>query len=115
MYAGAEREGEAVLLRSLRNADYFECACKNDEHTLRFWLDDWDADWPPELYAHVFLIGDRFFKRLWQAVLFTFGHKSKYGHFDEWILDEDDADRLIDMINEFKKTRSKWKNSQKRG
>lgn len=104
-----------MILKSLRNADYFECACKNDEHTLRFWLDDWDDGYPPELYAHVFLIGDRFFKRLWQAVLFIFGHKSRFGHFDEWILDEDDADRMIALLKDFKTNRKNWRKNQKRG
>ena len=61
------------------------CACTSDEHTLRLMHfkarpetgDDYD-----EMYWSVYLRKWPWYKRLWIAVRYIFGHRSKYGDFD---------------------------------
>lgn len=79
----------------------FECHCHSPEHLLRFYLEE-EGNREKYLYASVFLNEDRFFKRLWQGLKYIFGYKCKYGHFDEFILNPEDADRFIDMLKKFK-------------
>lgn len=82
----------------LDGTHYFDCTCGSNEHTLKFTLEKEDG----ELYTSVFLNQYRgFFKRLWIGIKYVFGYKCEYGHWDCWILDRDDAERLRDMCNEF--------------
>ncbi len=70
----------------------------SNEHVLRFELDDHD------LYTSVFLCQYRsFFKRVWVAVKYVFGYKCKHGHWDCTMLRPEDADRLIGMLNDYKR------------
>ena len=75
---------------------YFECDCHSSEHTLRFAWDDEDNS----IYTTVFLSQyHRFFKRVWMALKYMFGHQSRYGHFDCFIMQPEDAERLKQMLN----------------
>lgn len=61
------------------NYTYIECDCHSDEHVLRFAYDPVDHD----VYLSVFLNHwEPWYKRVWNAVRYVFGYKSKYGHFD---------------------------------
>lgn len=76
--------------------EYFECACFSPEHTLRFVWDEEDN----EIYTEVFLYQyHNFFKRIWMALKYVFGYKCKYGHWDCFILQTKDAQRLKDLLN----------------
>jgi hypothetical protein len=76
---------------------FFECQCGDDEHTLRFVLNKDDQ----EIYAHVYLNQyHNVFGRIWAALKYIFGYKCKYGHWGEWILREEDAQRLRGMVTE---------------
>jgi hypothetical protein len=97
-------------------SEFFECSCYSDEHTLRIMLDD-DPDYP-ELYTSVFLNNYNtgflgFFKRVWIAIKYVFGYKSKYGHWDCFNLRRGDADRLIATVEKFKELceKSKFRNN----
>jgi hypothetical protein len=75
---------------------FFDCACHSPEHTLRFIWDDEDNEIYTEVYlCHYF----NFFKRLWVALKYVFGYKCKYGHWDCFILNNKDAQRLKDLLN----------------
>lgn len=83
----------------LNGTYFFECDCGSDEHILRFTLDTHDEH---VIYAHVFLNQHRnIFERIWIAIKYIFGYKCKYGHWDEWILREEDALRLKAMVEDF--------------
>jgi hypothetical protein len=85
---------------------FFECRCGTDEHTVRFVFDDDD---PPEVYLSIYLNQYRnIFKRIWVAVKYIFGYKCKYGHWDNWILDQNDANRMKGMLNQFIDAWDKW-------
>lgn len=83
--------------------EFFECVCGADEHTLRFKLDAYDPK-DVELYTSVFLNHYRsFFKRLWVAIKYLFGYKCRDGHWDCTMLKLEDADRLIKLLEEYKR------------
>lgn len=83
--------------------EYVECNCSCEYHTLRF---TWDPDPEcPEVYVSVFLnpyFG--FFRRLWLAIKYIFGFKSKYGHFDETVLMHDQLKQIRGLCDRFLQT-----------
>jgi hypothetical protein len=96
----------------LDSEEYFTCECGSDEHTLRFILDldehpvldRYGNPYPrmPELYTSVFLNhNDRWYHRLWRGIKYIFGYKCKYGHFDSFTMQEEDAKRLIFLVERF--------------
>lgn len=73
--------------------------CTSREHTLRFELDTEDC----EMFTSVFLNQYRnIFHRMWVAVKYVLGYKCKHGHWDCVIIGKDDADRLIEMLEEYR-------------
>jgi hypothetical protein len=78
---------------------YFDCACYSSEHTLKFTWDDEDN----EIYTEVFLRQYRnFFKRIWIAIKYIFGYKCRYGHWDCFVLQNKDAQRLKCLLDKLK-------------
>ena len=72
---------------------YFECVCGSDEHTIRFILDPENH----ELFLHVFLNEPNIFLRIWKGIKYIFGYKCRYGHWDEWVLENSDTQQLKEM------------------
>lgn len=92
--------------------EFFECVCTTDEHTIKFKLDTYGPD-NIELYTSVFLSQYHgFLGRLWIAIKYLFGYKCKYGHWDCTMLKLKDADRLIELLQQYKELSAKGK-SQK--
>lgn len=85
----------------LDGTHYFDCQCGSSEHTLRFIVDiESTPHGDPELYTEVYLNQyRRWYKRLWVAIKYLFGYHCRYGHWDCWILNPDDAQRLKDMCD----------------
>ena len=84
----------------LDGSHYFECACGSDEHTLKFILNKDDN----EIYTNIFLTqGEGFFGRAWVGIKYAFGYKSKYGHWDSFILKSKDAKRLRNLLDELER------------
>lgn len=79
--------------------EYFECRCHSPEHTLAFYLDEEE---PKMLYGVIFLNSGSFFTRICNSIKYIFGYKCKYGHFDEFIVDPENAQRLIDLLEKIK-------------
>lgn len=74
----------------------FICKCCNTEHQLIF---SYFTD-EKEVYVSVHLIPEyRIFRRIWNAIKYIFGHRSIYGHFDEFIFKPEDADKLQSIVN----------------
>jgi len=83
--------------------EFFECACHSDEHTLKFMYDP-DEN---ELFTSVFL--DQYhsiWKRIWIAIKYVFGYRSKYGYWDCFLLRPEDAPRLRSLIDRVIETAS---------
>ena len=78
--------------------ELFICQCDNTEHQLIFshFVDDEDHD----VYVSVHLTPEySIWKRIWMAIKYIFGYKCCYGHFDEFIFNPKDADKLQKVVN----------------
>lgn len=74
------------------------CKCENTEHQLVFTYFPDDED-DREIYVSVHLIPEsNIFKRIWHAIKYVFGHRSIYGHFDEFIFKQSDAHKLVKVL-----------------
>lgn len=83
--------------------DYFKkqtfiCGCHSNEHQISMLLDT-DND----LFFTVHLAPLPFFRRIKNAIKYIFGHRSVYGDFEEFILKIEDVDKMIEILQEFKK------------
>lgn len=121
-------------MTSKTKREHYDCTCFNEEHTMFCTLNsDFCPDYPPALDFSFFLqaypkyicipnmpfIINNIFNtfivvptfRIWTAIKYIFGYKSKYGHFDIFSLRVEDADRLITLIEEFKRLNKENKNA----
>jgi hypothetical protein len=79
------------------------------DHILRFSYEPEDR----ELFVTVHLAPLPFRKRVWNAIRYVFGRRSRYGDHDEVVVNDDDVFRLLelltrcgkDMIDDIKKSR----------
>ena len=82
------------------------CDCKSTEHLMVIHYDD-DPEWD-NVYMHIHLSPDGgFWTRLWRAIKYVFGHRSKYGDFDEFIFDPKDAHKFQKIATHLKKLKTK--------
>lgn len=79
--------------------ELFICQCHNTEHQL---IISYDKDWE-DVFLSVHLIPENnIFKRIWTGIKYIFGHRSRYGHFDEFIFKKSDATRLQKVVDYLK-------------
>lgn len=80
------------------NNEIFICECYNVEHQVVFrYLND-----EAIVYMSTHLVKMPFWERLWHGLRYIFGYRSRYGDFDEFIFNPNDAERL-EKIAEFLK------------
>lgn len=77
--------------------ELFVCECDNVKHQLVFsYFKDEQED---EVCMEVHLIPEyNIWKRIWNAVKYIFGYRSKYGHFDCFIFQKCDAPKLAKIL-----------------
>ena len=84
-----------------RNHDIV-CECFSDEHTLRlthFRASLERADAYDEIYWSLYLNPFPWYKRLWTAARYVFGHRSKFGDWDSGpSMNEGEIKRLRDFL-----------------
>jgi hypothetical protein len=81
---------------------YVTCDCMSDEHTLRFSFFPDGKDEYPQLYTSVYLNSyESWYRRVWTAVKYVFGHRSKYGDWDCTNIGRDEAIKLRDALDMF--------------
>ena len=74
--------------------EIFICQCCSLEHQLIFYKDEY------EVFCYPHLITYRgFWKRLWHGLKYAFGHKSRFGAFDQFIFEPDDLIKLKQFLN----------------
>lgn len=71
------------------------CECHNVEHQICIYKDEDDG----VAYVSVHLIPGTFFERLRNAIKYIFGHRSRYGDFDEFLFKKEHGDALISLGN----------------
>lgn len=78
----------------------FICDCNSLEHQFSFWYDEelnqlyfephlYDTTWP-------------WYKRFWGRLKYVFGYKSRFGAWDEVIINSKDAPKLIQYLEKIK-------------
>lgn len=87
------------------DTEYFTCACKTPEHTLRFVYFEEDDGSYADIEIEVMLqtLHLTWYQRLWIGIKYILGLKANNCHFDGWMLDEKDLDRLIELCQKLKK------------
>lgn len=85
--------------------ELFVCKCNDPQHQFIIQTIDFEND--PAVYISVLLTPVGFFKRLINGIKYIFGHRSKYGDFQEIIINPDDADRLQDVVDMLKEVKKK--------
>lgn len=79
---------------------YIECYCHDNEHRVVFtrYEDNWNDK---EIYLSYYLSNhDSLLKRIWTAIKYVFGYRSRYGDFGSTILTEKTTQQLRDFLNE---------------
>ena len=80
--------------------DILICECHNTEHQmLVLYADD---DGSPMVYIHTHLNKRPFWERLKYGIKYIFGYQSRYGAFDEFIINPKDADKIKDIVKYLK-------------
>ena len=93
--------------------EFFECMCHRNDHTIEVSFWDYGDGELPEILLHVFLC-DRpgLLGRIRRAFQYIIGKRTIYGHFGEWTLDINDADRFMHFLKEYKKSFKKWQEAK---
>ena len=78
------------------------CDCKSSEHQVILqYFEDEKPEWQ-ELYIDVHLYDYKnFFKRIWTGIRYIFGYKSKYGKFDEIVVNPTEVREIINFLQAF--------------
>lgn len=91
------------------------CNCGDCDHSAIIFMDsmgldsEWLSDYPPEYYISVHLSNSGgFFSRLWQAIKYVFGYRSRYGDFGCINQTPKDADKLIEFLQRYKAVCQQW-------
>ena len=79
------------------------CDCKSPEHQMVL-TKGIDNKWGSFISVEFHLVTYRnIFKRVWVAVKYIFGYRSRYGEWDDILINTDEAERIRDYINKFLK------------
>lgn len=82
---------------------YIECACSSAEHLATIYFDVENCDQSPFIYLQLQLPKTSFFQRILNAFKYILGYQSKYGHWDEVVLNAVEAKRLKNLLEDFEK------------
>ena len=75
--------------------DIFICDCHSLEHQYALWYDE-DYN---QVYMEPHLVSKPWYKRIWTAIKYIFGHKSRYGDFDDTIIKIKDMPRIKEYLD----------------
>jgi len=71
---------------------YLECECYSPDHTMRFHIED------DRVYLTVHLTQDGLLGRLKKGIAYILGYTSRYGHFDEFIIGQEERTKLLEIL-----------------
>lgn len=84
------------------------CSCTSSEHLITFSYNPSYKGDEPDLYLHVQLIPRPWYTRLWYAIKYTFGYQCRYGHWEEFLFDEDNAKQVQDILMSYRAERLEY-------
>lgn len=82
----------------LSNSFYLECECGLPEHLVKA---SYFSDDPCDLYIYYHLIPDNIIRRIWNALRYIAGYRSRYGEFGEIVLGPKQVREFITFLNTF--------------
>jgi hypothetical protein len=99
--------------------ELFLCNCMSPEHQMIFSLYDWGAgvqerfleDDPAENITctlSIYLQDKSFWRRVWTAIRYVFGYRSKYGNWDCISIDYETAGRMIKGMEQYQELVRKY-------
>ena len=65
------------------------------DHTLRFYKDEYG-----QVYVECHLRKDSWYKRILYAILYVFGKQSRYGAFEETVINVADQQKLKEILDD---------------
>ena len=75
------------------------CRCHSDDHQILVHYNEDDN----EMYLDIHLCSYYgFWQRVWRGLKYIFGYRCKYGHWDVFIFNENDTDKLQAMVDTLK-------------
>jgi hypothetical protein len=88
------------------------CNCHSTDHQLviLYSEDEIEETIYPMVYAHIHLNKLPFWDRLKYGIKYIFGRQCRYGAFDEFIFNPEDATKLKEVVKYLKKTKKLKKN-----
>ena len=92
------------------NKEILLCNCHSTDHQLVILYSEDELDNGskyPMVYAHIHLNKLPFWERLKYGLKYIFGHKCRYGAFDEFIFNPEDATKLKEVVKYLKKEKTK--------
>ncbi len=90
------------------NPEIFICECNSTDHQIIFLFseDNYGDFIDRTCYMHIHLNERPFWERVKYGIKYIFGRKSRFGAFDEFILNRDDADRFQKVVDYLKKVKN---------
>lgn len=84
--------------------DLFVCSCHSTEHQMvvLYSEDEIDGITYPMVYIHTHLNKRPFWQRVGYGLKYIFGHQSRYGAFDEFIINADDVEGIEKIVKYLK-------------
>ena len=86
-----------------------KCDCAWPEHYASFhWIetDSVSTDWS-EMYIHIGMAKQTFWRRIWFAIKYVFGYQSRFGAYEETALSAGDVKVLAEYLTDASKTLAK--------
>ena len=84
-----------LIVKKDEHRELLLCECSSPEHQILFtWWDDDDR-----VYMTVHLPKQSLWRRIKDGIRYIFGHRSKYGDFDEVVLNPDDWAKMQKVSN----------------
>ena len=80
----------------MKKPELIICECNSTDHQLIF-LPFEDKEHGNEVYVHVHLTTQSFWKRLRHGIKYIFGYKSRFGDFDEILLTKRHGKQLMNV------------------
>ena len=88
--------------------EIFICDCHSTDHQVVVYYESDENEYGtkyPMCYFHIHLKKLPFWERVKYGLKYIFGRQCRYGAFDEFIINPDDADKLQEIVNYLKKDR----------
>lgn len=89
------------------------CECHSTEHQMVFLYDDDEITFPNSdvtrniktVYIHTHLNKHPFWTRVKYGIRYIFGYQSRYGAFDEFIINPEDVHKFEDVVKYLQKVK----------